>query len=165
MVEALSVEVAQAALSEIADPEIPLISITELGIVRGVVVVDDRVSVTLTPTYSGCPAMAAITEDVRAKLRETGFSEVEVKTVLAPAWTTDWIAPEAHARLRASGIAPPHTVRDGDTHRIRLFTRAVECPRCDSKSTERLSEFGSTACKAMYRCTVCQEPFDFFKPI
>ena len=161
----LSIEAARAALSEVADPEIPVISITELGIVRDVMIVDDRVVVTLTPTYSGCPAMAAITEDVIAKLRENGFAEVEVKTVLAPAWSTDWIAPGARERLRTAGIVPPHVVRDGDSHRIQLFTRAIDCPRCNSRTTERLSEFGSTACKAMYRCLVCREPFDFFKPI
>lgn len=161
----LSVDVARKALSEIADPEIPLISITELGVVRDVTVAENRAIITLTPTYSGCPAMAAITEDVIAKLRKVGFSTVEVRTVLSPAWSTDWIAPEAHDRLRASGIAPPHVVRTGNTHRIQLFIRAIECPRCNSENTERLSEFGSTACKAMYRCLVCREPFDFFKPL
>ena len=166
MVEApLSAAAARAALSEIADPEIPLISITELGIVREVAVAGDRVVVTLTPTYSGCPAMAAIREDVIARLRRAGFSEVEVRTVVAPAWSSDWIAPEAHARLKACGIAPPHVVLDGDVRRLRLFARSVDCPRCESKQTERISEFGSTACKAIYHCLICREPFDFFKPI
>jgi ring-1,2-phenylacetyl-CoA epoxidase subunit PaaD len=163
--EELSLEVARAALATIPDPEIPAISITELGIVRGLAMNDDRIEVTITPTYSGCPAMAAIAEDVIAKLREIGFSEVKVKTVLSPAWSTDWIDASAHARLRACGIVPPHSLSDTDTHRIRFFTRAVGCPRCDSRNTERLSEFGSTACKAIYRCLACREPFDVFKPI
>ena len=99
------------------------------------------------------------------RLREAGFADVKVRTALAPAWTTDWIAPEARERLRAYGIVPPHAVRGADTHRIHLFSRNVACPRCASANTERISEFGSTACKAMYRCLECREPFDYFKPL
>lgn len=143
----------------------PVISITELGIVRAVTVEGDTVEVMITPTYSGCPAMHAIEEDVVTKLREMGFADVKVKTVLAPAWSTDWIAQDARERLRAYGIVPPHAVRGEDTHRIHLFSRSIACPRCGSPNIERLSEFGSTACKAMYRCLDCREAFDYFKPL
>lgn len=162
---ALTLEAAQAALATIPDPEIPVISITDLGIVRGVVVDGDSVVVTITPTYSGCPAMGVIEEDVGHRMRALGFSRVEVRTVFAPPWSTDWIAPEARERLRAYGIVPPNPVRGTDTHRIHLFSRSIPCPRCGSENTERLSEFGSTACKALYRCVECREPFDYFKPL
>lgn len=161
----LSLEAAQAVLAAIADPEIPVISITELGIVRDVSVDGDAVEVTITPTYSGCPAMHAIEQDVVAKLRGAGFAEVTLKTALAPAWSTDWIAPAARERLRAYGIVPPHAVPGADAHRIHLHSRSVACPRCESANTERISEFGSTACKALYRCLDCREPFDYFKPL
>jgi len=144
-------------LARIPDPEIPVISITELGIVRSI---DERgaaVEVSITPTYSGCPAMHAIEEDIVARLKEAGYSDVNVKTVLAPAWSTDWIAPGAREKLRAYGIAPPG--------RVHLFAKAVSCPRCGTVRTERVSEFGSTACKAHYRCLECLEPFDYFKPL
>ena len=164
-VVALTEEAVRAALGRVPDPEIPVISIIDLGIVRGVAVDGQAVEVTITPTYSGCPAMHAIEEDVNASLRALGFSQVTLKTVLAPAWSTDWIAPEARERLREYGIAPPHTVRGEDSHRIHLFSRSVACPRCGSENTERLSEFGSTACKALYRCVECREPFDYFKAL
>lgn len=165
VVAALGVETASAVLAGIPDPEIPVISITELGIVRAVSVDGDSVEVTITPTYSGCPALHAIEEDVVARLRAAGFADVKLKTALAPAWTTDWIAPEARERLRAYGIVPPHAVSGADTHRIHLHARSIACPRCASANTERISEFGSTACKAMYRCLDCREPFDYFKPL
>ena len=165
VVAALSAETARTVLDAIPDPEIPVISITELGIVRGVSVDGQAVEVTITPTYSGCPAMHAIEEDVGFRLRALGFAHIKVRTVLAPAWSTDWIAPEARERMREYGIVPPHPVRGTDTHRIHLFSRSIACPRCTSENTERLSEFGSTACKAMYRCLDCREPFDYFKPL
>lgn len=161
----LTVAAAYAAIASVPDPEIPVISITELGIVRDVRVDGGAVVVTITPTYSGCPAMHAIEEDVVARLREAGFAKVSVQTVLAPAWSSDWIVEEARERMRAWGIVPPHTVQASDTQRIRVFMRSIACPRCTSKRTERLSEFGSTACKALYRCLDCLEPFDYFKPI
>ncbi len=144
-------------LARIPDPEIPAISITELGIVRSI---DERgaaVEVAITPTYSGCPAMHMIEEEIVGQLKGAGFAEVKVRTVLAPAWTTDWIAPGARDKLRAFGITPPS--------RVNLFPKAVPCPRCGSARTERVSEFGSTACKAHYRCRECLEPFDYFKPL
>lgn len=152
-------------LRGIPDPEIPVINIVELGIVRGVTVSGTSVRVAITPTYSGCPAMHAIEEDIGARLRESGYSDVEVTQQLSPAWTTDWMTGEAKERLRGYGIVPPQRVQGTDGHRIHIFARGINCPQCGSENTERLSEFGSTACKAMYRCIDCREPFDYFKPL
>ena len=152
-------------LRGIPDPEIPVINIVELGIVRDVTVTGASVRVAITPTYSGCPAMHAIEEDIGARLRESGYSEVRVTQQLSPAWTTDWMTGEAKERLRGYGIVPPQRVQGADTHRIHIFARGISCPQCGSENTERLSEFGSTACKAMYRCIDCREPFDYFKPL
>ncbi len=153
-------------LEGIPDPEIPVITITELGIVRDVRLDAGAVEVSITPTYSGCPAMDMIEQDVVATLKQAGFNEVRVRKVLSPAWTTDWIGEQAKARLRAYGIAPPgHTTPGVDAHRVHLHARAVPCPSCGSAQTERISEFGSTACKAHYRCLECREPFDYFKPL
>jgi ring-1,2-phenylacetyl-CoA epoxidase subunit PaaD len=138
-------------LSEVADPEIPVLTITDLGIVRDVDC-SEAVTVSLTPTYSGCPATEAIERSVITALEERGVSNVRVKRVLSPPWTTDWITEEGRNKLRVYGIAPPV---GGD--------RPVACPRCDSKNTEIVSEFGSTACKAAYKCTDCLEPFEYFK--
>lgn len=153
-------------LARIPDPEIPVITITELGFVRDVRLDGGAVEVSITPTYSGCPAMDMIERDVIARLQEAGYREVRVRTVLSPAWTTDWIGEQAKARLRDYGIAPPARTTPGvDAHRIYLHARAVPCPSCGSAQTERVSEFGSTACKAHYRCLACLEPFDYFKPL
>jgi ring-1,2-phenylacetyl-CoA epoxidase subunit PaaD len=152
-------------LRGIPDPEIPVISIVELGIVREVVVSGENIEVAITPTYSGCPALHAIEEDIGARLRESGYREVRVTQQLSPAWTTDWMDTAARERLREYGIVPPHPVRGIDAHRIHIFSRGIACPRCGSEHTEKLSEFGSTACKAMYRCVDCREPFDYFKPL
>ena len=154
-----------ALLAGIEDPEIPVISIVELGIVRGVTIAGGSVEVAITPTYSGCPALHAIEEDIVAKLRSAGYAEVRVTQQLAPAWTTDWLAPAARERLRAYGIVPPGPAGTPGTHRLNLHSRSVPCPRCGSANTERLSEFGSSACKAIYRCLDCREPFDYFKPL
>jgi ring-1,2-phenylacetyl-CoA epoxidase subunit PaaD len=146
-----------SVLRRIPDPEIPVLSIVELGIVREVSVRGDEAEVAVTPTYCGCPAMDEIERDIRTQLEQAGYRHVRVKRLLAPAWTTDWIEPEARARLRQFGIAPPQ--------RVNLFPGSVECPRCAGADTERLSQFGSTACKAQYRCRQCLEPFDYFKPL
>jgi ring-1,2-phenylacetyl-CoA epoxidase subunit PaaD len=138
-------------LSEVADPEIPVLSITDLGIVRDVDC-SDGVIVSLTPTYSGCPATEAIESSVKAALQERGVEDVTIRRVLSPPWTTDWISAEGREKLRVYGIAPPER-RD----------RSINCPRCDSAQTERVSEFGSTACKAAYKCLECLEPFEYFK--
>ena len=138
-------------LAEVADPEIPVLTITDLGIVRDVEC-DDGVTVSLTPTYSGCPATEAIETSVVAALEERGVENVRIKRVLSPPWTTDWISEEGRDKLRIYGIAPPER-RD----------RPIACPRCSSVDTEVVSEFGSTACKASYRCLDCLEPFEYFK--
>lgn len=152
-------------LRGIPDPEIPVISIVDLGIVRAVSVTGSEVDIAITPTYSGCPAMHAIEEDIVARLQASGYTGVRVTRQLSPAWTTDWMAPDARERLREYGIVPPHAVGGVDARRIHLFSRSVACPRCGSENTELLSQFGSTACKSMYRCIDCREPFDYFKPL
>jgi len=152
-------------LATVPDPEIPVLSVCDLGIVRHVQADDEGVAVTLTPTYSGCPATEAIAADVRAALVEAGAGRVEVQTRLDPPWTTDWISEAGQEKLRRYGIAPPHTLQPGAPRPVRLVPRAVACPRCASKRTTRLSAFGSTACKALYRCEDCREPFDYFKPL
>jgi len=140
-------------LAEVPDPEIPVVSIVDLGIVRYVRSgADGRLHVGITPTYSGCPATAAIRSGTRAALDAAGFTAAVLEEVLAPAWTSDWVSPAGRAKLAAFGIAPP-------------TVGPVSCPRCGSLATERISEFGSTPCKAHYRCTACREPFDRFKCI
>jgi ring-1,2-phenylacetyl-CoA epoxidase subunit PaaD len=145
-------------LDEVKDPEIPVISIWELGILQDIELRDDTVLVTITPTYSGCPAMDVIAEDVATALRYHGYVDSKVVTRLAPAWSTSWIVDEAQEALRAYGIAPPGTACGRDA-------AAVLCPRCGSGNVRSISEFGSTACKALYQCSDCAEPFDHFKPI
>ena len=140
-----------AWLSEVEDPEIPVLTITDLGIVRGVDC-DDGVTVSLTPTYSGCPATESIEASVVAALEDRGVADVRIKRVLSPPWTTDWISPEGRDKLRVYGIAPPER-----------RARQIACPRCESDNTEIVSEFGSTACKASYKCLDCLEPFEYFK--
>jgi ring-1,2-phenylacetyl-CoA epoxidase subunit PaaD len=152
-------------LARVADPEIPVISVTELGIVREVRAGARSIEVVVTPTYSGCPATEAIERSIVEALREAGASEVRVETRLAPAWTTDWIAPEAREKLRRYGIAPPGTAERPAAAQLIGFVPRVDCPQCGSRNTERLSAFGATACKALYRCRDCREPFEHFKPI
>jgi ring-1,2-phenylacetyl-CoA epoxidase subunit PaaD len=150
-------------LARVADPEIPVISVTELGIVRDVRADGEKVEVVVTPTYSGCPATEVIEQSIVAALREAGAADVRIETRLAPAWTTDWIAPAAQEKLRRYGIAPPGAARDGE--KPLAFVPRVDCPLCGSRNTERLSQFGATACKALYRCRDCREPFEYFKPL
>jgi ring-1,2-phenylacetyl-CoA epoxidase subunit PaaD len=156
------------ALARVPDPEIPVVSIVELGIVRDVAWQDERLRVTVTPTYSGCPATELIAKDIGEALRNAGVAEFDVATALSPAWTTDWIAPEGKAKLAAFGIAPPGPVPVRvDVKGISVLRRpreAITCPRCGSTRTALLAQFGSTACKALYRCEECREPFDHFKP-
>jgi ring-1,2-phenylacetyl-CoA epoxidase subunit PaaD len=160
------VDTAWQVLGTIPDPEVPVVSIVELGIVRNVKLEREEVVVTLTPTYSGCPATEAIESMVHEAMRAHG-RDARVEYRLAPAWTTDWMAPEARARLRAFGIAPPGGAARVDVTGISPLRRAretVACPRCGSRDTALMSQFGSTACKAQYRCNACLEPFDYFKP-
>jgi len=156
------------ALGSVVDPEIPIVSIVELGIVRAVARECDGWVVTVTPTYSGCPATRVIEADIRAATGAAIGEDVRIVTALAPAWTTDWIAPEARRKLQEAGIAPPHAAGN-DAARVQSVTlhrrrAAVRCPRCGSLRTTELARFGSTACKAQYRCIDCLEPFDYFKP-
>lgn len=163
---ALDVARAWQVLDGVLDPEVPVLSVVELGIVRDVAIDGERVEVTLTPTYSGCPATEAIEAAVVQALREAGAADVRVRTQLAPPWTTDWIAPAAAEKLRRYGIAPPHVTASAANERtLRFHPRGIACPRCASLHTQRLSAFGATACKALYRCLDCLEPFEHFKPI
>ena len=162
-----SIEEVWAALENLADPEIPVISLRELGILRDVRSGPDGLEVVITPTYSGCPAMSQIEDDVRSTLENRGIS-ARVVTQLAPAWTTDWMTEDGKEKLRAYGIAPPHQT-PAATNVVRFIgkpakTEAVPCPHCGSSHTVVSSHFGSTACKALYKCLDCQEPFDYFKP-
>lgn len=151
-------------LARVPDPEIPAISVTELGIVRDVQAAEDGVDVVVTPTYSGCPATEVIERSIRDALAAAGALRVSVRQQLSPAWSTDWMDDDARERLRQYGIAPPGE-RAGGGDRPLSFVPRVACPRCDSADTERLSQFGSTACKALYRCRACREPFEYFKPL
>jgi ring-1,2-phenylacetyl-CoA epoxidase subunit PaaD len=145
------------AVAAVRDPELRVLTIAELGILRDVTVHEGQVAVTITPTYSGCPAMDVIRADITEALRRDGYDEVEITTVLSPAWSTDWISPNGREKLAAAGIAPPsRTVR---------LSLSVRCPLCGSPDTEQLSRFGSTACKALWRCRACREPFDAIKAL
>jgi ring-1,2-phenylacetyl-CoA epoxidase subunit PaaD len=161
---AVTVEQAWDILQRVPDPEIPVISVTELGIVRDVRADGDAVDVVVTPTYSGCPATEVIAQSIREALEAAGAARVRVTTQLAPAWTTDWISPAAQEKLRAWGIAPPGA-HAADAAQPLIFVPRVACPRCASRDTERLAQFGATACKALYRCRACREPFEYFKPL
>ena len=154
-----------AILEHLTDPEIPVVTLRELGILRDVREGADEIEVVITPTYSGCPAMGQIEDDVRASLEQAGIA-ARVLTQLAPAWTTDWMTDEAKEKLREYGIAPPHTRPAGPSvvQFVKRKPEPVACPQCGSTHTVVTSQFGSTACKALYRCLDCQEPFDYFKP-
>ena len=161
-------ERAWQVLGGVLDPEVPALSVRDLGIVRDVIDHGDDLEVVLTPTYSGCPATEVIEESVLSALEAEGLGPARATLRRAPAWTTDWITEEGKRKLREYGIAPPHVVPPEAGTPIRIFGRkadTIACPRCGSKHTERLSAFGSTACKALYRCLACREPFEYFKPI
>lgn len=148
-------------LQQISDPELPVLSITDLGMVRDVEADGDGWRITFTPTYSGCPATEFLLEAIEQRLAEAGFAPVKVDIRLSPAWTTDWMNASARDRLREYGVAPPQ----GHTCDKPQAAGPVPCPRCGSTHSEKISEFGSTACKALYRCCDCREPFDYFKCI
>lgn len=150
-------------LGEVKDPEVPVVSVVELGIVREVAVDGGRVTITVTPTYSGCPAMREIEDDMRAALLAHGIPEVVIETVYAPAWTTDWIGADAREKLRRFGIAPPGKAEPGGLIALVRRRASVPCPYCGSRNTALRSEFGSTACKAIHFCNACEQPFDEFK--
>lgn len=157
-----SLEDIKKVISEIPDPEIPVISIKELGVLRNIFYQEESLKVVITPTYSGCPAMDRFQKDIIEKLELLKVKSYEIKMQFDPAWTTDWITEEAKAKLRDYGIAPPsHKTKDKNS--LLGNKQRIECPRCKTKETELVSQFGSTACKAMYRCTSCLEPFEYFK--
>ncbi len=152
-------------LQTVPDPEVPVISVVELGVVRDVVIDGDAVKVTMTPTYSGCPAMKEMEADIRTALHARGVANVDVELVLSPAWTTDWIGPEAREKLRRYGIAPPGKAEPQGLITLTRARQAVRCPWCGSSDTTLQSEFGSTACKAIHKCNACLQPFDAFKAL
>ena len=153
----------------VPDPELPMLTLADLGILRSVSHEDSAVTVTITPTYSGCPAMREISHDLTFRLQQAGFADVTVRTALAPAWSSDWITPEGRAKLAAAGIAPPNPAgqRAAGPIPLTLTSRpaVVSCPRCGASDTRRTSAFSATACKALYRCSACEEPFEYVKEI
>jgi ring-1,2-phenylacetyl-CoA epoxidase subunit PaaD len=154
------IDAAWRVLDSVLDPEVPALSVVDLGIVREVTEPEEGgLAVVLTPTYSGCPATEVIEADIRSALERAGLGPVCITQRLAPAWTTEWISAEGRRKLADYGIAPP------DSAVVHVLARGVACPRCHSARTERLSAFGSTACKSLYRCIECREPFEYFKPI
>ena len=172
--ESISREVLLSWLGEVMDPEVPVVSIVDLGILRDVQWVDSlqtTVAVTVTPTYSGCPATEVIAQSIKDALHARGVAQVDVLTQLSPAWTTDWMTLKGRDALRAYGIAPPAArapAADGslaiDISALLASKVVVPCPQCNSRKTRLLSQYGSTACKALYQCNTCLEPFDYFKP-
>jgi ring-1,2-phenylacetyl-CoA epoxidase subunit PaaD len=148
------------AAADVVDPEIPVLTIADLGVLRDVAVTDGRVEVAITPTYSGCPAMNMITVEIELALERAGFHDSKVHTVLSPACTTDWMSEDGRRKLQEYGIVPPLA---GSSRRALFGVEQVPCPQCGSIDTEVLSEFGSTSCKALWRCKSCREPFDYFK--
>ena len=147
-----------AYLEEIKDPEVPVLSIIDIGIVRDIKLTDDELEVIITSTYTGCPAMDMIAMDIKMVLLANGYQNIKVTSVLSPAWTTDWMSEAGKRKLKEYGIAPPQTRSDRPG-----LTDSVICPQCNSSNTRLISEFGSTACKALYQCNDCKEPFDYFK--
>jgi ring-1,2-phenylacetyl-CoA epoxidase subunit PaaD len=148
------------AAAQVVDPEIPVLTIADLGVLREVAINDGHVEVTITPTYSGCPAMNMIALEIELALEREGFRGSKIRTVLSPAWTTDWMSEEGRHKLREYGIAPPQA---SSARRALFGVERITCPQCGSEDTEVLSEFGSTSCKALWRCNSCREPFDYFK--
>jgi ring-1,2-phenylacetyl-CoA epoxidase subunit PaaD len=148
------------AAAAVVDPEIPVLTIADLGVLRDVAVNDGRVEVAITPTYSGCPAMNMIGLEIELALEREGIHQAKIRTVLSPAWTTDWMSDDGRRKLLEYGIAPPQA---GSGRRALFGEQLVACPQCGSDNTELLSEFGSTSCKALWRCKSCREPFDYFK--
>ena len=164
----ISVEKIKSVLEEVTDPEVPVLSVMDLGIVRDIIVTTpdekspEHVEIVITPTYSGCPAMDAIRTNIRMALLQHGIKNSKITTVLSPAWTTDWMSEAGKEKLKAYGIAPPNPRQQVCSDRL-FSEEAIQCPHCNSYNTKRISEFGSTACKSLYQCNECHEPFDYFK--
>ena len=156
-------------LGQVNDPEVPVLSVIDLGIVRDVKfhpaahTEEDSIEVIITPTYSGCPAMNTIEWDIRTLLLQNGYSNIKISTVLSPSWTTDWMSEAGKQKLKAYGIAPPNSTQAVCNTKLFAEEEAIQCPKCNSYNTRLISQFGSTACKALYQCKDCQEPFDYFK--
>ena len=164
---AITIQKIWSILEKVTDPEVPVLTVTDLGIIRDVHLNGDEIEVIITPTYTGCPAMDMIAMNIRLALLEYGYQKIKIRSVLSPAWTTDWMSEAGKEKLKAYGIAPPLPLadRDGQTDTKKLFAEqeAIQCPHCNSYHTQLISQFGSTACKALYQCNDCKEPFDYFK--
>lgn len=159
----ISIENIKGILENVMDPEVPVVSVIGLGIVRNIEIKEQQVEITITPTYTGCPAMDVISMNIRLALIENGYKNIKITTVLSPAWTTDWMTEKGKQRLKEYGIAPPNPKQIVcDTNHF-AAEEAIQCPHCNSYHTQRISEFGSTACKSLYVCNDCKEPFDYFK--
>ncbi len=150
-------------LAHITDPEVPVLTILDLGIVRAVNIAPHTLEIVITPTYSGCPAMDMIATNIRMELLAAGYQNIQITHVLSPAWTTDWMSESGKEKLKSYGIAPPNARQQVCNNDLFAPHEAVQCPLCNSYHTHRVSEFGSTACKALYQCDACKEPFDYFK--
>jgi ring-1,2-phenylacetyl-CoA epoxidase subunit PaaD len=165
--ENISVQKIWSILEEVCDPEVPVLSVIDLGIIRDVKIKkvneEEGIEVVITPTYSGCPAMDVIRMNIRMVLLQHGFKNVEITTILSPAWTTDWMTDAGKQKLKVYGIAPPNPKQQVCNTQLFAEDEAVQCPHCHSYNTRRISEFGSTACKSLFQCNNCQEPFDYFK--
>src|SRR5215467_5383967 len=150
-------------LQDVMDPEVPVLSIVDLGILRDVKIENEKIEIVITPTYTGCPAMDAIKSNIQNTMRSHGYSNVQLSTVLSPAWTTDWLSETGKEKLKAFGIAPPTPKQQVCHPGLFHEGEAIQCPQCNSYNTRLISRFGSTPCKALYQCNDCDEPFDYFK--
>ena len=159
----ISIQKIWRLLEDVVDPEVPVLTVIDLGIIREVKINENEVEVIITPTYSGCPAMDMISMNIKLALIEHGYTDVKVTSVLSPAWTTDWMSEAGKQKLKEYGIAPPNPKQQVCDENLFAPHEAVQCPHCNSWHTRRISEFGSTACKALYQCNDCKEPFDYFK--
>jgi ring-1,2-phenylacetyl-CoA epoxidase subunit PaaD len=157
------IENIRLVLAGVMDPEVPVLSVLDLGIVREIIITENQTEIVITPTYSGCPAMDVIRTTIKMELLAHGFADVTITTVLSPAWTTDWMTEEGKQKLKEYGIAPPNPTQIVCHTDLFALEEAIQCPHCNSYHTHRVSEFGSTACKALYVCDACNEPFDYFK--
>ena len=158
-----NIEFIWSLISEIPDPEIPVLTITDLGVIRDVNWIGEKLIVTITPTYTGCPAMTQFEDDIVSTLKRNGYHNVEIAITYDPPWTTDWLSEEAKLKLQKYGIAPPQEKTTDKKYLIGKEKKGVICPQCKSENTNMISQFGSTACKALYQCQDCKEPFDYFK--
>ena len=159
----ISVQPIWLLLETVTDPEVPVLSVIDLGIIRDIKLNNEEVEVIITPTYSGCPAMDVISMSIKMTLLSHGYKNIKIKQVLTPAWTTDWMSEEGKQKLKEYGIAPPNPKQQVCDDKLFAQDEAVQCPHCHSYHTHRISEFGSTACKSLYQCDDCKEPFDYFK--